>query len=542
MSILVYHHMIPRAFRSHSAFRDIDQQKLGIDSFANGIYLPMTYQLAEAMGISPHPGGHKEIYYKAIECVLDRITKIPEADVREAKIRTLMDAMRIGFSNGHLYTNLPNGKTAEEFNLGVETVIKRSEAYVERYSDELKKIRDRKTNGLETGLDHLQLWSAILDDARREELLHDAIRSNPNKAVTSGNKNLRGTPYSKFAPVDDNFQIPPTTPANPRDIPLPPPFFPPFLGWFNEPEGLTRSDPRFAGALPPFPTPDQGEKQFDRLPPSAAAASDPLVLKSDPITGTPLPFYDNPLAGGTSVVQDALPWLAGAAAVGAATPFIPAWLLAIGGALAFSRAVNAQESSQGAPRGTVAPGEGVYSTGASPFNAIGNGLNVDNTAGSSGAWASSSFGRQLSGASSTDLETRASTLADRFGNWVNTADGSVFAEPADPYKVPDAPAYGSAAPENVRRVNESNAGSVYTSGSAPVPYLPSTDFNERFGNWTFPTASSGQPQPSRPIGAFTDEPRYLIQPPIFGVDGPGKPSNDAEEWFSRWIQPLLRPE
>ncbi|MEZ2146471.1 hypothetical protein AAE026_29915 [Bradyrhizobium sp. DN5] len=106
-------------------------------------------------------------------------------------------------------------------------------------------------------------------------------------------------------------------------------------------------------------------------------------------------------------------------------------------------------------------------------------------------------------------------------------------------------ARGSVAPENARRltrVNESNAGSVFTSGSAPVPYLPSTEFNERFGSWAVPTAKSGQPQPSKPIGMFADEPSYLIPPPIFGVDGPGNPRKDAEEWFSRWIWPLLPPE
>ncbi|WP_143278705.1 hypothetical protein [Bradyrhizobium sp. Y36] len=75
-----------------------------------------------------------------------------------------------------------------------------------------------------------------------------------------------------------------------------------------------------------------------------------------------------------------------------------------------------------------------------------------------------------------------------------------------------------------------------------MPHLPSTEFNDRFGNWTLPTANSDQPQPSKPIGAFADEPSYLIPPPIFGVNVPGNPSNGAEEWFSRWIRPLLRPD
>lgn len=76
-----------------------------------------------------------------------------------------------------------------------------------------------------------------------------------------------------------------------------------------------------------------------------------------------------------------------------------------------------------------------------------------------------------------------------------------------------------------------------------MPYLPSTEFNDRFGNWTTPTADGRPPQTSKPIGAFADETSYLIPPPIFGVDGLGSnPHNDAEEWFSRWVRPLLPPE
>lgn len=47
---------------------------------------------------------------------------------------------------------------------------------------------------------------------------------------------------------------------------------------------------------------------------------------------------------------------------------------------------------------------------------------------------------------------------------------------------------------------------------------------------------------SRPTEAFAHEPSYLIQPPIFGVDGAGNPRNDTEEWFSRWIRFSFGPE
>lgn len=152
------------------------------------------------------------------------------------------------------------------------------------------------------------------------------------------------------------------------------------------------------------------------------------MLQSDPHSGVTYPYYENPLAGGASPERDILPWLAGAAGAGVAAAFAPAWLLAIGGALALTRAATAGE--RGPARSAAAPSGGVFSTGASPLDTIGSGLNVDNTAGNSGSSASSSFGPQLGGASSIDTATRASTFADRFGNWGGT-NGSVSAEPAD---------------------------------------------------------------------------------------------------------------
>jgi hypothetical protein len=140
---------------------------------------------------------------------------------------------------------------------------------------------------------------------------------------------------------------------------------------------------------------------------------------------------------------------------------------------------------------------------------------------------------------------RASTFSDRFGNWTDVMNGTVPAQPSSGDEAPAAPAAEAAAPEEVRRltrVNASNAGNVFTSGSAPIPYLPSTEFKGRFGNWTMPTGEGRSPQTSRPIGVFANEPSYIIPPPIFGSDDASNPRNDAEEWFSRWIRPLFRSE
>lgn len=533
--------MIPRLFANHRAFRDIDIQASGVYSSANEIYLPVAYELAARMGISPHPGGHTPLYYGAIKCVLDRIAETPEPHIRAMKIKTLMDAMRIGFGNGDLYTNVPLGKTMEEVKEGIEKVIKRNEAYLKGYPDLHQSIRDSEQSGLETGRDHLPLWSAILGNSRREEALREAIGSDPNVSITSGNRHLGGTPYSKFAPVDDTFQVPPTTPTSPADIPSPPPFIPPSLWWLNQPEGFTPSDPRFAGQLPAYPMPGRDEQQFDQLPPTAAAPVDPLVLRSDPASGAWLPFYENPLAGGSFVGQNPVPLLAGAAAVGLAAPLIPTWLLTLGGFLTLSGIANAQDSSSDAKFGAAASGGGVLSKSATASDTLASGLKETDHGG--GYSSSSTSGSQVRRASPHVPEAHASSFADRFGNWTSTPSGTVPNE--SPSEAVPTPSAGSVPPEEVRRlarINASNAGSVFTSGSAPVPYLPSTDFNERFGSWTAPTADGNQPTASKPIGAFVDEPSYLIPPPIFGVEGIGNPRNDAEEWFSRWIRPFIHPE
>nr|WP_283816136.1 AHH domain-containing protein [Bradyrhizobium iriomotense] len=547
MSILFDHHIILKRFRGHYAFRDIDKKTFDIDSPANRIYLPADPKIAAKLKVSPHPSDHVNSYARTVGKKLDKIAEIESPSERAAEIRTLIDAMRVGFINGHLYTNVPIGKTQEEVNLSNAKVLGDHKAYLAQYPDQLRAIRDLEQRGASAGLDHLIKWLLYLDNPERRRVLDEEIARNPDVYLTAGNRNLGGTHWSKFEVFDPSaniFRTPGSAPANPSDFPPLPGYSPPSLAGLNEQEKLTRTDPRLTSALPVFPAPSPNEQRLGQLPPTTAAPTDPLVLRSDPTTGTPLPFYDNSLAGGTSPADSALlPWLAGAAAVGAAAPFIPAWLLGIGGILAFTRAASAQVSPDGAMLGPSTSGGGVFSTGAPAHNTNGVGLNVDNTANRSGSSASSAFAPQLGGASSLDSDATAGTFAGRFGEWATTPAGTMPAK--DLPEAAPTPAARSVAPEDVRRltrVNEANAGSVFTSGSAPVPYLPSTEFIDRFGSWTVPTADGRPAQTSRPNGVFADEPSYLIPPPIFGVDGPGNPRNEAEEWFSRWIRPMLRPE
>lgn len=534
--------MIPQSFSGHDAFRGIDKRTLGVEFYANGIYLPVDYRLAGGMGISPHPGGHSELYYEAVKCALDRISEDPEADIRAAKIRALMDAMRIGFDKGELYTNVPVGGTLEGLRQGIESVIKDNEAYLKANPDLHQDLRDREQRGLEIGYDHLPLWSAILGHARREELLDKAVEQDPQN-ITARNRHLGGTRYSKFAPVDDIFQIPPSTPANPADAPLPPPFFPPFLQWLDEPEGFTRSDPRFAGGPPPSQAPNPNEQRLGQLPPTTAMPPPPQVLQFNNETGDLLKFSDGSPVVGPDPYNlphdpgDAPAVLRGMALFGAAIaapalwPLLPALAPILGLGLAGATAARAE------PTGNMKDGSSAAET--SPNARFNPNDNVSNDHDRPpGSWPATSE------AAATPFDqgsTDTGTFVDRFGNWLDTPGGTM---PDHDVQVPTAPAAaGAAAPEELRRltrVNASNAGGVFTSGSAPISYLPSTEFNDRFGHWTTPTAYGQPPQMGRPTRTFADEPGYIVHPPIFGTDDPGDARDGAKQWFSRWIGPLLR--
>ncbi|MBR0723796.1 hypothetical protein [Bradyrhizobium manausense] len=499
------------------------------------------------MRVSPHPGGHDPLYYGAVSRTLDRIAEYADPDIRAAEIEALIDAMSAGFVNGDLYTNVPIGKTREEVDRLIRSVVDEYATYRADNLNVVQAIRDLEQRGAKAGHGHLGKWSAILGNTKREKLLSEAIRQNPRVNITSGNNELDGTPWQQeFMAADDSFRIPGSEPANPNHDPQLPGFIPAPLAEFA-PEGFTRSDPRLVDGLSGFPAAGPDWQRIGQLPPSTAAPSDPLVLKFDPMTGAPLPYQDNPLmrdpGSESSVGQDALPWLLGGAALGVAAPFIlptlPAWAWTLG-ALG-TAGVAAGSSARAQPTNDFSGG--VFAVGAPPYNPF----SPKDTSSSNGK-ASQLLGAQpgipLLTGNALDQETiRAGTFHDRFGNWPGTA---VVATPPQPSKEPEEPAASVAGPaaggevRRLARVNASNAGSVFDSGSVPVPYLPSSEFNDRFGNWRM--GEQRFHQVSSPVGMFADEPGYVIPPPIWGLEASANPRSDAGDWFSRWIQPLLRQD
>jgi hypothetical protein len=52
--------------------------------------------------------------------------------------------------------------------------------------------------------------------------------------------------------------------------------------------------------------------------------------------------------------------------------------------------------------------------------------------------------------------------------------------------------------------------------------------------------ASGNAATSVSDGMFANEPSHSIQLPIWGFENRGDGRNEAEQWFARWIRPLLR--
>jgi hypothetical protein len=161
MAILWEHHIIPKKFKGHRAFRGLDEQMFGVEAPHNLIYLPADYVLARKMGVSPHPGGHDFRYFEAVGKTLDEIAKEEDSNLRAREIRYLMDAMRVGLVNGDLYTNAPLGGTGEEVARGVETVIADYAQYREKNLNQVDALGKFEQRSAETGNHHLGKWSAI---------------------------------------------------------------------------------------------------------------------------------------------------------------------------------------------------------------------------------------------------------------------------------------------------------------------------------------------------------------------------------------------
>lgn len=543
------HHILPRLLASHPVIKFLDD-RFSHDAIRNRMALPSTQRLATELSSSPHTGGHLGTYYEGFRTFLEQVKRSPRynaaiagdsraQDELVSDLNGLVAAAKYALANGHLFANTPEGMTTEQANDENEKWFTNWRKYSEDYQAKIQQMQetvDQYDNAgqLDAAL-HLPLLSPTsgLSMAERIDIL----------------KRLRGgSPISlHFTPIGPVPGLPGLVPPF-VDTRLPG-FIPPSLLGLNQPEGFTPSNPLLTYGLPGFPAASADWEHLMKVPPSTAVPQEQQVLQFHSEIGQPLTYLSDQsqVLGPQTPPDQGSALLMGAGVLGSGAMMIPgaqgfgAALLAGLTAAALTRPAFAATSSGDTK---VADGS-VFSNGAAPYKPFDVGLPGLR----SGKGRDESVG--LSGSPGSDKRLlspewgRAATFADRFGNWSDTPAGTMPAQnaPGAPSTSPAAGAVATAEVRRLTRVNESNAGSVFTSGSAPVPYLPSTEFNERFGSWTVPTADGRSQQTSKPIGAFADEPSYLIPPPIFGVDGLGSnPHNDAEEWFSRWIRPLLGPE
>lgn len=460
--------------------------------------------------------------------------------------------MRLGLANGDLYANDPGtGANTETIN---PRLLADYNGYLAPRPGQVRELRDREQKGVETGNPNLGKFSAILGNREREKLLSEAIANNPGVNITPGNKDLNGTRWqSKFTAIDsipDFSRTPGLAPASPEDSPPLPGSLRPSFDDLYRPEGFTRTDPLLSFGLPGLPVPDPDWQRRWQLPPSTAMPQDEQILQFHPETGQPLRFLSDlsPVMGPAAPVDHEAALWVGMAVLGAGALLIPGVdIAAIGAALlagATAATVARPAFGAAAPSGAAGADVSVFSKGAAPYNPFIQAPLATGPSVSSGDFPESTFGPPIASRTPDQRATHASSFDDRFGNWTETPAGIAPAQAPRLLGAAPNAATGAVAPEDVRRltrVNESNAGSVFASGASPVPYVLSPDLNDRFGNWSMPAGGQSS-SASRPIGAFADEPSYVVPPTIWGVGDPAHPRNDASEWFSRWIQPLLRQE
>ncbi|MBH5368949.1 hypothetical protein [Bradyrhizobium glycinis] len=521
------HHILLQHFADHPVIRFL-RGRFEVDAIRNRMNLPSAQSVAADLSASPHTGGHLGTYYKGFGDYLEMVQKSAryaaalagdphELDELVSDVNAFVAAAKYALANGHLFANTPTGMSPENANAVNKQWFDNWRIYAADHQTQIQEMQETVDQFLAAGRADAALGVPLLfptsglSMAERIEILKRSPKGSPISLQ-----------FTNVGPVPDLPGLVPPF-VNTRL----PGFIPPPLEEINEPEGFTPSNPLITYGLPGFPaTNPQG---FGQLPPTTGVAEDPLVLKFDPATGWPLPFSErspilDPGAPSHATPPAGLYMGAGLAAAAVLAPqFSPLWArIGVIGLAASAPTLATAGTGDG----------GVFSTGAPRYDPF----NRDQTSSYVG-------GLDAGPWSNEDAKTTATPLMmDRGGNQDETSEGPA----QQPQTLPgDSRLSGSVAPEDVRRlarVNETNAGNVFTTGTAPVPYLPSTEFDGRFGYWTAPTAGGQQPQPRRPIGVFADEPSYFIPPPIFGVDGPVNSHSDSEEWFSRWIRPLLRSE
>ena len=537
------HHVLPQHLAGHRVVRFL-ADRFNIDAISNRMALPPKQSIAANLSSSPHTGGHLGTYYKGFCEYLKTVGESTRYDAALAgdtrardelvsDVNGFVAAAKYALANGHLFANTPTGLTPEEAHERNRKWFDNWRKYAadnQPQIDQMREVVDQLSNaGQPNAALHWPILSPTSDLSMEERIAvaKQHMKVMPISLQSTAVGPVPGLPGLITSPVDTRLRG----------------FSSPDHSDLNENEGLTQSDPRFSRGIPAFPTPSEDERRLGQLPPSTAMPPEPQILQFHPETSDLLRFSDgSPLLGpnphkmpfdpndGPAALRG-MAIFAAAMAAPALLPLLPALLPIAALGLVGATAARAEPTGN-ARDGVSAPETSPHR----PFDPIHDASKLDHPFGARPSAA------EVPNSSFDQGPMQAGTFADRFGSWGDAPAGTPV---QNGQEVSVSPAAETAPPEEVRRltrVNTSNAGNVFASGSAPVPYLPSQEFNDRFGNWHMPTGESQPQRASRPINPLADEPSYFIPPPIFGSDDVGNPRNDAEEWFSRWIRPFLGPE
>jgi hypothetical protein len=539
------HHVLPQHLAGHRVIRFL-ADRFNIDAISNRMALPPKQSIAANLSSSPHTGGHLGTYYKGFCEYLKTVGESTRYDAALAgdtrardelvsDVNGFVAAAKYALANGHLFANTPTGLTPEEANERNRKWFDNWGKYAADNQPQIDQMRETVDQLSNAGQPDAALHWPILSptsDLSMEERIAVAkqhMKNIPISLQSTAVGPVPGLPGLTPSLVDTRLRG----------------FSSPDHSDLNKNEGLTQSDPRFSRGIPAFPTPSEDEQRLGQLPPSTAMPPEPQILQFHLETGDLLRFTDgSPLLGpnpykmpldpnASAATLRGMAIFAAAMAAPALVPLLPA-LLPIA-ALGLVGATAARAEPTGSARDGVSAPE---TSSRRPFDSAHDASNIDVQ-----PFEVRSAAAQVPNGLFDQGPMEAGTFADRFGTWADTPASA--APDQSGQEVAPPPAAEAAPPQEVRRltrVNTSNAGGVFVSGSTPVPYLPSQEFNDRFGNWHMPTGESQPQRASRPINALADEPSYFIPPPIFGSDDVGNPRNDAEEWFSRWIRPFLGPE
>jgi hypothetical protein len=542
--MLQMHHVLARLLARHPVISALDG-RINSETVRNLMTLPSRQPLSSAFNSSPHTGGHLGTYYKGFRDYLTEVEKSPRfgaglagdtraLDETAADLNQLLSAAKYALANGHLLANTPMGMTREAANEANRNWFTNWRQYAADNAAQIHRMQETIDQLSNSGQ-----WEA----AQHWPILSPTESLGLAERIEMLGRSAKGSPISLHFTAADPVPDLPGLVLPSVDARLPG-FIPPFFEGADR-QDFTASNPLLTYGLEGFPILPPDWQRLMQVPPSVAMPAEPQVLQFHPETSQPFTFSDgSPVMGPQAAPDEGEALLMGAALLGVGAMMVPGWQ-SLGTALltGLTAAALTRPAFSSTASSVAKAADGVFRNGATPYDPFGaslSSLHGHNEAGDS---------HRPSGVLQTERRLvgsepdRDSSFADRFGGWTGAPRDIVSAQ--DAAVGPPASGAGAVAPEEVRRLtraNASNAGSMFTSGTAPVRYLPSTEFNDRFGSWTRPTADGRPLQTSRLIGTFADDPSYLIPPPIFGLDDPNNTRNDAEEWFSRRIRPLLPPD